>query len=412
MAAALWSRSWRLVRTYADPPARWGILLDCAALSWGTALLIAAIAAPLHAGDVLNGNLIGFEAPAATLIGWVALALGTGAVLSHPRVVSLLKRKPFLVSLVSLLVLGVVGEGLVRCWTVIDPEVQAFPTHRTEMWLKRYAQLNAAGFRQGGRSGSGATRQLLVLGDSYAFGWGIERTRERMGEIVAGALDTATGTRWDAYNVSRPDLDTRQEIDLLSTTAGVHPDVALIVYVFNDIEYLEPMTQRLSITEAPSGLLDRLNPQRMLFANSFLAQELYVRGRHASLVLAGRGTAQDPYADSTKVASHLKDVCRLVRATAASGALTALVPLDIAPVLSPRYQARMDNFVRQARAAGIPVLRVDSAFAGHSFADLAVNTLDAHPNELANRLAAQAVSGQLVPMLWGVVRAKPVTCRE
>ena len=136
-----------------------------------------------------------------------------------------------------------------------------------------------------------------------------------------------------------------------------------------------------------------------------------MRARHARLVLS-RTSAPDPYADSSRVAQHLKDVCRLVRAAAANGAVTALVPLDIAPVLSPQYRGRMDRFVSQARAAGIPVLRVDSAFTNRKFSDLAVNSLDAHPNELANRLAAGAISNHLVPVVWRAVRPTPVTCSE
>src|SRR5690349_5384068 len=149
LAALLWSRSWRLLRTPALHLPVSSSLVDFAWLTWGVALLIAAIPEPVHAGDVLNGNLIGFEVPAATLIGWLPLALVMAAVLLHPPVWSLLQRKPALLSLVSLAVVAILAEGLVRCWTVINPEVQAFPTHRTEMWLRRYAPLNAAGLRQG-----------------------------------------------------------------------------------------------------------------------------------------------------------------------------------------------------------------------------------------------------------------------
>jgi sarcosine oxidase subunit alpha len=66
--------------------------------------------------------------------------------------------------------------------------------------------------------------------------------------------------------------------------------------------------------------------------------------------------------------------------------------------------------VDAVRAAGIPVLRVDSAFAGRRFNDLAVNSLDAHPNELAHRLAGAALAQQVVPVLWRVKPKPKVSC--
>jgi hypothetical protein len=412
IAAALWSRSWRRAHSEVATPTLPSRLLDLAILTWGLAALVAAIGAPAHASDLLDGNVLGFEVPASTLIGWLPVALIAGAALSQRRVLQLVTKKPWLLSLVTLLVVLVLAEGLARAWAVVKPQVQAFPTHRTAMWLNRYAPLNSQGFRDREHINPKTRRRLLVVGDSYAYGWGIANPSDRLSDMLAATLDSVTHVKWEPFNVSRPDLDTKQETELVASIPEVRPDIALVLYVFNDIEYLAPMTERRAITEAAGSLRARLNPARLLFQNSFLAQELYVRARHARLYLSSAAPAADIYSDSALVAKHLKDLCRLVRTAAGKAKVAAVVPLDIAPVVSPAYQRRMETFTRQAESAGIPVMRVDTAFVGQQFSDLVVNSLDAHPNELANWLATRALAEQLLPVLGRRRPADPVTCRE
>jgi hypothetical protein len=411
IAVAAWRKSWRLIHSSLPHDSSSQTAVDLALLSWGAASLVAAIHSPSHAGDLLNGNLIGFEAPVSAVLGWVSLVLVVSAILLQPRVITWIKNYGWTLSLVSVVLIALVGEGVARMLAVVEPEVQAFPTHRTEMWLQRFAPLNADGFRDLVHGPAHGRRRLLVLGDSYAFGWGVERRRDRLGEVLGTMLDSTSGTQWETYNVSRPDLDTRQEIDLLAAVPPVDPDVTLLLYVFNDMEYLQPMTQRTAMTEAPVGLVDRLNPWRFIFINSFLFQELYVRARHARLALSTEAET-DPYADSGKVALHLRDVCRLVHAAESEGSVAVVVPFDIAPMLAPSYLERMKRFARQASGAGIPVWRVDTAFTGHRFSELAVDNLDAHPNVLAHSLAARAVAEQLLPVLRGEREAPRSDCRE
>jgi len=412
IAAALWSRSWRRAHSSIPQPALSARLFDLAILSWGVAALIGSLGAPAHASDLLDGNALGFEVPAATLLGWLPVAFLAAAAMSHRRVLGLLKRQPWLLSLVTVLALLVAGEGLARIWTVIEPEVQAFPTHRTAMWLNRYAPVNSQGFRDREHINPKTRRRVLVVGDSYAFGWGIAHPADRIRDMLETTLDSVTHMNWESYNVSRPDLDTRQETELVKSVPAIHPDIALVLYVFNDIEYLAPMTERKTITEAAGTLSARLNPGRIIFQNSFLAQELYVRARHARIYLSGGTPGADIYADSALVAKHLRDVCTLMRTAAGSAKIQALVPLDLAPIVSPAYQRRMETFTRQAQAAGIPVLRVDTAFAGHELPELVVNSLDAHPNELANWLATRAIAEHLLPVLARRRPPDPLTCRE
>ncbi|MBI4501321.1 MAG: hypothetical protein HY700_09190 [Gemmatimonadetes bacterium] len=411
LAARLCSHSWRLAhRAVADPPAP-AKCLDLAILSWGISSLIAALDAPSRAGDMLSGNLVGFETPAATLLGWFPLALGLAAVLSRPLVTAAVVRRRWLLGVVAVTIVALIGEAGARLWAVAQPRVQGFPTHRTAMWLHRYATVNPGGFRKTEKSapaGLGA-RRLLVIGDSYAFGWGIERASDRISERLLADLDTATGVHWDLYDVSRPGLDTRQQVDLVRGLPPVHPDVAVILYRFNDIAYLSPGTERPVVTEEARGLLDPVNPGRLLFRNSFLSQEAYVRARRLWLEVRKPHVRNSP-ADRAVVERHLRDLCRLVRLASDDHTVVAVVPLDIGTAFSRAHRERIATFTKQAREAGIPVWRVDSAFVGHEFNELRVNPLDDHPNELAHGLAEAALAQHIVPILWGATPKPKVSC--
>ena len=72
--------------------------------------------------------------------------------------------------------------------------------------------------------------------------------------------------------------------------------------------------------------------------------------------------------------------------------MAVMVPFDVAMTESQPLQQRYRHFVEQATMAGIPTWSATEAFAGYTFDQLTVNTLDRHPNELANRLLAEFIS--------------------
>ncbi len=364
------------------------------------------------ASNLLNGNLIGDYFPTATVISWVALLCLVLAAVLHPAVRERLTRQPWLVSLATVAVLVVLGEGLARAWALAEPETEGFPTYRADIWAGRFVRTNALGFRDRDHDPSLKEHRLLVIGDSYAFGVGIKSPADRLGERLAGALDTATGSAWESYNGGVPDRNTLEETQVLRQLLPTHPDVVVLLYVFNDMDYLVPITPRPAFLEAPTGILARIRPTRLLFLNSFLYQELFVRWRHIRVAFSKGGDEHDPYSDSTLVARHLEDVCAFVRLAASRGAVVGVVPFDVATQLSAFFRRRMATFTREAERAGIPVWSIDSAFAGHSYASLVVNSLDGHPSALANHLAAGALLRRLLPLVSGTVPIQKPACRS
>lgn len=170
----------------------------------------------------------------------------------------------------SLTALVVVLEGGARLKAFVWPETHGFPTHSEALWWSRFVEFNRMGFRDVDHATeSGGRPRLAVIGDSYALGW------------------------------------------------GIRPDLVVLVYVFNDIDYLRPVTRRSILAPSSNSLASTLHPGRVLFINSYMFQELYVRLRQMSFRLA-EPEADDTYSDSALLARHLDDLSGFVDAARAT----------------------------------------------------------------------------------------------
>lgn len=99
--------------------------------------------------------------------------------------------------------------------------------------------INSLGFRddQEYRSKAPGTFRILVLGDSFVAGVGVE-ARETFAKLVADALNAdASGVRFEAINAGIPSYSTREEVLYLQDEGfQLQPDVVLLaLFVGNDI---------------------------------------------------------------------------------------------------------------------------------------------------------------------------------
>ena len=97
------------------------------------------------------------------------------------------------------------------------------------------------------------TCRILVLGDSVAFGWGVddEVTFLRLLENrLNGAL--GDGRRYEVVNTGHPMYDSMQELSVLRDRGlALDPDVVLLVYVVNDIDPTREVAEQfLKVQEA------------------------------------------------------------------------------------------------------------------------------------------------------------------
>ncbi len=379
--------------------ARPRVWLELAAVTYGAGYLAGAIADPGDAGHLLDLNITGSRVPVEILFGWLAAGfLLVAALTLLPRLPATWRNPALLITSVLVAVLAL--EGVARGVALFNPQVQGFPTYRARLWVRRFFHLNAAGFRDRDHARVAASRvhRLLIVGDSFGAGYGMDNPDDRFGNRLGDLLSRETGSAWEVIHCAKPDTNTLQHLQFLKECLRFDPELVILLYVFNDINYLIPQ-RSASLASHSDTPLERLQPIRVLFLNSFAFEELYVRARPLAYAREGLPREVNAYRDSSLLSRHLADVGRFVQTARNAGARIGIVPFSILLTVSEPDRERYGLFVAAARRAGLPVWRADSVFSGMSFESLRVAPLDAHPNARANSLLASAVLGRALSTL-------------
>jgi hypothetical protein len=395
--ATTWRASLRSAHASPSIAAR---LTGMAALAWGAAYLWTSVADPASAGRFTNLNFFGSTLAVPALLDWLAIAFFAVAAMTWcaKRLPSKLQNAGLVVA--TLVVLVVLGEGIARIATIAFPGVQGFPTYSTQLWRDRHVTLNALGYRDAEHSlvAAAGVRRALVVGDSYAFGTGTDDVDDRFGEQLGLRLSSDGGGSWEVINAGRPDTHTLEHIDALRPMLAYAPELVVLLYSFNDMDYLAPITPR-AWTSGDETILARLHPVPVLFQNSYLFQQIYVRLRKAVFAVRGEGPSFDTYGATDLTARHYADLARFVSIAHDGGAVVRIVPFDNFLKVTEANERRYRKFVTEAEGAGLPICSLERAFEGHPVTALRVNSLDGHGSPLAYALAVEAAFDCLVAQL-------------
>jgi hypothetical protein len=372
------------------------ISFDLAVLIWGIAYCLSALEDSKNAGRVTDLDFFGSISPIPSILEWLALCVGALALLLAilPRLSS--RRANIAVSVAATVFTLLVVEGALRVYFAITPMTQGFPTNASAMWVRRYSSTNSEGFRDAEhrKTAGPSVRRLLVVGDSYAYGEGIKRAADRFGEQVTARLVESTGEVWESMNASEPGSHTLDHIELLSRMLPYRPRVVLLLYVFNDIDYLQRVT--------PDWKASRISPVGVLYSNSHLFQQVYLLLKR--FVYGGRADGVTVYENDELVSRHMVDIKRFVTLASDRGAQVFVVPMDVAVASSGGPRSGHKNFVRLAEKSEIPVISALGVFKRIEYHDLIVSWFDHHPNERAHHIAAAHVADELNRRLLGSER--------
>ena len=396
VVANAWIRSRRLSFD-ACQPSLVSVCFDFAVLMWGTGYFINGLDASRNWGQIADLNLFGSSHPLAALVLWAALlvaTLGLAELVVPSGRTS--KAGAIILAIWVTAVLLVSIEGGIRVFAIVAPQSQGYPTYTTALWTRKFVSLNQAGFRDAEHAplASVGHQRLLVVGDSLAFGWGLPHTKDRFGEQVAKRLHQLKGVEWTSLNASLGDTHTLTHIKFLKTMQELKPNITILLYAFNDIDYLAQVTPREGQSEHASSFLARISPVRILFENSFLFQNIYVRLR--LLTYAPPTDLSNPYENDALLNEHFHDLDRFVSLASASSTVVAIVPFNIGVVASKDVSSDYNHFVKAATAHGLPIWPAGpEVFSGHVYKDLIVNMLDSHPNELAHQLLADRIADRV-----------------
>lgn len=251
--------------------------------------------------------------------------------------------------------------------------------------------LNARGYRDRERSSEPApgVRRVLVLGDSFAWGHGVERD-DAFPARLERALAERHGDAWEVVNLAKPGMNTVDQAALLETEGWSYaPEVVLVAYVLNDSEDAEAAETRRAAEwrdgPAPS-ILDASALARLVRWRLWATAENRRR-------VEGYRSMYAPDAPGWRAGQQALE--RIGAACRVHGVpwIVAVFPLFGNPLDdSYPFVALHDEVARAASAAGARVEDLLPTFRGLRSEALVVDgTDDEHPNEVAHRLATGAI---------------------
>jgi hypothetical protein len=256
-------------------------------------------------------------------------------------------------------------------------------------WVKRYQKENSLGFRDREwppEDYAGKTT-VLVIGDSFTFGWGVDHPEDRYSNTLAELL----GPDYAVMNIGVPGSATREQIDVLENYPLKKPDIIIWQYYLNDID-----DAALSIGDQWWPNVPENVPRWV--EESYLANFIYwqlvpsFRTIEINDGLTYWEWAYRAYDNSGIWRIHEQEILDMLAYIESTDArlIMILFPNLQDPVQSIAYIDRVVQVVReQGYTSEILPLYEDVAYIGTE--NLIVSQRDAHPNAFFHRYLGQRI---------------------
>jgi len=276
-------------------------------------------------------------------------------------------------------------------------------TRVSERWVQRHWHVNSAGCRDNVEYSPAiqpGKRRISFVGDSFTAGHGIKDVEDRFPNRLRRAHPD-----WEIHVLATVGLDTGGELALMKKAfaRGYQVDQVVLVYCLNDIGDLLPpqadATGRVLAELDNSGWLLRNSYMMNLWNHHYKASRDPYLGNYCSFVReAYNGALWEQQKERLKA---FRDLVQ------AHGGHLAVVTFPFLHALGPSYEYRSihDKLARLWLDLGVPQFDLLSVYEGLPSSQVTVNRYDAHPNECANKLAAEAIDKWLQEI--NATRAKP-----
>lgn len=248
-------------------------------------------------------------------------------------------------------------------------------------WIDRYMQLNALGYRDRDWPPDvlAARQTILVVGDSFTEGWGVEAAADRYPDVLAARL----GAAYAVVNLGKGGTSTLHHIERLRAYPYQTPQVVIWQYLLNDIDVA---AQSNGLTwESPLPALPALAEE------SHLANFLFWRIYRTGMFVSPQGVAQwdwlySAYDDSAIWAIHQGELERMIDVVEAMGArlIVVIFPNMEDPVRSVPYVDRVAAAI--ASRGHTDILKLFDQAAAMPLDERLVSRADAHPSAAFHRL--------------------------
>jgi hypothetical protein len=283
----------------------------------------------------------------------------------------------------------------VECWTdfVYDSTDSFGMLRTTDRWFSRHYRVNNHGFRDDEDYDMGPPdaerRRVDFVGDSFTAGHGVARIADRfVGRVKSARPD------WQVRCYAQNGADTGRELYFMERqcddfAGGRYAcDVVVLVYCLNDIADVtgdvQPMLQHV-VDHRERGFLAEHSYvfDWLHFLATFLS-EPDVRDYFGSLVAAYDGPPWDVQRESLR---EFRDAVK------AHGGRLAVVTFPFLADLGPTYRFRAAHakLAKLWKDEGVPALDLLPVLEPNRGKRLTVGAFDAHPNETAHAIAADAI---------------------
>lgn len=248
-------------------------------------------------------------------------------------------------------------------------------------WTDRYWQVNSLGYRDREWTPEmlkGRTK-IMVLGDSFVAGVGIDRVEDRFSDVLGQAL----GDDYAVMNVGMPGANTQQEIQN-ALAYPYPPDIVILVFLTNDIEgtAADLGYPRPPVRATVPGVLEPLVSESYLL--NFLYWRLYRLGI-AEWVTEYRAWLVNSYDNPQIWQAYQQQLLQVHQHLEATNRQLVVVVFPYFPAAEenrPMTSQVVNLFAEQ----GVPVLDVSEMIEGMDLSQITVNRFDPHANEFLNHL--------------------------
>lgn len=267
-------------------------------------------------------------------------------------------------------------------------------------WFSRHVHRNSVGFRDDRpfeKTVPEGTRRIAFVGDSFTFGHGVKNVADRFSDRVGRRLEQLCPGKFVVANMGEIGWDTRMVAAAVETQVVDRErriDVLVYTICLNDIDgFQRPEGE----DQEPNP--DLHDPKFFLFRDTYFLNMLYFRIEQARLP-----TVQNYY-------SHLAELYRSVAWDRMRRKLDRLREfcqeqnIDLRFVIFPflhnlgpdyPFSEGHERIAEYCRETGRPCLDLMPVLLPHAGEGLVVNRFDAHPNERAHALAADAIARDLL----------------
>lgn len=240
------------------------------------------------------------------------------------------------------------------------------------------------------------TYRILVLGDSVAFGWGVEEEDALVNQLQQRLNQGGSAPRFEVWNAGVPGYATWHElVYLVEKGATFRPDLILVTFLFNDVD-----GNNEAVHNQPLGVGAAARTFTLLSSRSALL--CFVRNSALSFRLRRLQPCQGPNCWDETV-GLLGELVQQSRKLGSALALVAFpMRLQVEPNAEPGYYDRalgenpregyQDIIARLCRERGIAYLDLQPAFERAMESQTDALFLDAdHPNAKGHQVAAEAI---------------------